>query len=403
MLDRIDPQEAQQTVGAGASAPTENATFNQPVAYEPPAVPAESGFQFSGNGAEYFRIWLTNIAFTVMSLGIYSAWAKVRRVEYVYRNTRLANAHFMYDAQPMAILRGRVIAAILFAVYYFYTELPAWLALVVLALLGCAFPYLMWSGLRFKASRARHRGIRFRFTGTLSGAYSAYVPLMLVIAGPTALALITVGSMWEENSAALIGTATLIAFLFVPWVHARLRRWVTSHSALGQAQFSIELPTRKFYGLYMRTFFVSIGAGIVAVSVSGLLYSLGALIATGRSAPFNYAVVLITLGITYSILIPYFVARLQNMTWQATRLEGVAFDSKLSVGGYVVLTLKNLILTIATLGLWRPFGWIQAIKMRIESVAWLGAPALIASQLNAEAGTTAGSEAAEFFGVDLGL
>jgi uncharacterized membrane protein YjgN (DUF898 family) len=403
MLDRIDPQEAQQAVGARASAQTGDATFSQAIAYEPPAVPAESRFQFSGNGAEYFRIWLTNIAFTVMSLGIYSAWAKVRRLEYVYRNTRLAGAHFMYDALPMAILRGRVIAAVLFVVYYFYTELPAWLALVVLALLACAFPYLMWSGLRFKASRARHRGIRFRFTGTLSSAYSAYLPLMLVIVGPTAAALMLTGSVWESSAAGIIGLGSLITLLFLPLVHANLRRWVTNHSWYGQAKFSIDISTRSFYGLYLKTLFVSIGAGIVAVAASGLMYSLASIIATGKSAPFNYAVILITLGVTYSILIPYFMARLQNLTWCATRLEGVAFDSRLSVGSYIALTLKNLFLTIFTLGLWRPFGWIQVVKMRLESVAWLGAPALLAAHFNTAEGSTAGSEAAEFFGADFGL
>ena len=34
--------------------------------------------EFRGNGYEYFRIWIVNILLTIMTLGIYSAWAKVR-------------------------------------------------------------------------------------------------------------------------------------------------------------------------------------------------------------------------------------------------------------------------------------------------------------------------------------
>ncbi|MFP5306510.1 MAG: DUF898 family protein, partial [Gammaproteobacteria bacterium] len=48
--------------------------------------------QFSGSGGEYFRIWIVNLLLSVLTLGIYSAWAKVRRMQYFYRNTTLAGA-----------------------------------------------------------------------------------------------------------------------------------------------------------------------------------------------------------------------------------------------------------------------------------------------------------------------
>jgi uncharacterized membrane protein YjgN (DUF898 family) len=53
-------------------------------------------FTFSGTRREYFGIWIVNILLTVLTLGIYSAWAKVRRMHYFYRNTRLAGASFDY-------------------------------------------------------------------------------------------------------------------------------------------------------------------------------------------------------------------------------------------------------------------------------------------------------------------
>jgi uncharacterized membrane protein YjgN (DUF898 family) len=365
--------------------------------------PEQYRLMFSGEGTEYFRIWLTNMAFTVLSLGIYSAWAKVRRVEYIYRNTRLGDAHFMYDAQPIAILRGRLIAAVLFVIYYFYTELPAWIALVVLAFLACAFPYLMWSGLRFKASRARYRGLRFGFSGNLPDAYRVYLPLVAVVVGPTAVALAAVGSIWESGATALIGFGSLVMFVLMPWVHARLRRWITRNTWYGDSQFSIDVPTRRFYGLYAKTILVAGGAGIAATAGGGLAYSLASMIFTGRPAPLNFAVFLISAGITYSIVVPYFVATLQNLTWRGTRLEGVGFDCRLSAGALIWLTLKNLLLILITLGLWRPFGWIRVMKLRIESVAWLGSPALLTAHHAQTAGSTAGSESADFFGADFGL
>jgi uncharacterized membrane protein YjgN (DUF898 family) len=38
----------------------------------------EHSFQFRGRTDEYFRIWIVNIALTIVTLGIFSAWAKVR-------------------------------------------------------------------------------------------------------------------------------------------------------------------------------------------------------------------------------------------------------------------------------------------------------------------------------------
>ena len=66
----------------------------------------EEAFTFTGSGSEYFRIWIVNLILSVVTLGIYSAWAKVRRLEYFYRNTRVAGASFDYHGRPLAILKA---------------------------------------------------------------------------------------------------------------------------------------------------------------------------------------------------------------------------------------------------------------------------------------------------------
>jgi len=42
------------------------------------------GFEFRGDGMEYFKIWIVNILLTILTLGIYSAWATVRNNRYFY-------------------------------------------------------------------------------------------------------------------------------------------------------------------------------------------------------------------------------------------------------------------------------------------------------------------------------
>ena len=50
--------------------------------------------QFTGKAGEYFAIWIVNVALTILTLGIYSAWAKVRTNQYFYGNTFLADSAF---------------------------------------------------------------------------------------------------------------------------------------------------------------------------------------------------------------------------------------------------------------------------------------------------------------------
>lgn len=72
--------------------------------------PRIASFIFHGNGKEYFGIWIVNILLTIVTLGIYSAWAKVRNLQYFYGNTELDGASFQFLAKPVTILKGRLIA-----------------------------------------------------------------------------------------------------------------------------------------------------------------------------------------------------------------------------------------------------------------------------------------------------
>ena len=79
--------------------------------------PREVAFEFRATGSEYFRIWIVNLLLTIVTLGIYSAWAKVRRLRYFYGSTALEGTSFDYHADPKAILKGRLIAVLAYVVF----------------------------------------------------------------------------------------------------------------------------------------------------------------------------------------------------------------------------------------------------------------------------------------------
>ena len=75
--------------------------------------PEELLLVFSGTAHAYFRVWIVNLCLTLLTLGIFFAWAKVRRKRYFYAYTTIAGTPFQYLSQPILILKGRLMAAAL--------------------------------------------------------------------------------------------------------------------------------------------------------------------------------------------------------------------------------------------------------------------------------------------------
>ena len=87
-----------------------------PVAGEalPEVAPHMHRFRFTGDASEYFGIWIVNLFLSIVTLGIYSPWAKVRKKRYFYGHTWVADSNFEYHGNPIAILEGSFTAAAYF-------------------------------------------------------------------------------------------------------------------------------------------------------------------------------------------------------------------------------------------------------------------------------------------------
>jgi uncharacterized protein DUF898 len=107
-------------------------------------------FAFTGSGPEYFRIWIVNVLLSVMTLGIYSAWAKVRTQRYFYRHTRVAGASFDYHGRPLAILKGRIVSVVLFGGYYIANIVSPEAGAVAFLVLVALLPWLVMRSLKFR-------------------------------------------------------------------------------------------------------------------------------------------------------------------------------------------------------------------------------------------------------------
>jgi len=155
---------------------------------EPISTPAASSpepqwqlIKFHGNGGEYFRIWIVNLVLTLLTLGIYSAWATVRERRYFYGHTEVAGGRLDFHGKPLQILLGRIIAIVLLIGWsqgaLLHNAIPFISAAIVLGLL----PMFMVRALGFRLRHTSLRNIRFGFNGKISDAYKALWPYLVAL------------------------------------------------------------------------------------------------------------------------------------------------------------------------------------------------------------------------------
>ena len=82
-----------------------------------PAIPARHPVQFHGDAREFFRIWIVNTLLTLLSAGLFLAWAKVRKRRYLRGCTEIMGHRFDYRAHPSRILVGNLIVLVFFLGY----------------------------------------------------------------------------------------------------------------------------------------------------------------------------------------------------------------------------------------------------------------------------------------------
>ena len=106
--------------------------------------------------------------------------------------------------------------------------------------------------------------------------------------------------------------------------------------------------------------------------------------------------------LAYVLLGPYQQVRILNLCLPRTQFPGVRFVSTLAARRFAWLQLKNLFLTLITLGLYRPFAVVNVYRYRLAHMLLEvdeGFDHVLAEVK--PAGGAAGDGTADFLGVDL--
>ena len=344
---------------------TRSAEITQPVSRQTTPQSAEIPFIFRGAAREYFRIWIVNLCLTIITLGIFSAWAKVRKKRYFYSHTIVDGTPFQYLAQPIPILKGRVIAVIGFLLYYlastFFTSLLPYVLVAGLV----AAPWVIVRSAAFNARYSAFRNMTFKFHGSYIDAlkaiyFSVIIPSVLIIA---VLILIKTRILRYTQQFVIIAfTVGLIIALQLPLWIRRFKKFIIEFTSYGGRNGLFFATDGQFLKLYFFTGLICLALIIPAAVVAGLV-----LASLKESKAVVYiAIALIYVG--YVVAYAYLQARSGNLVWNNIQLGPLRFKSTLKTFDLLKLYITNALGILVSLGLLIPWAVIRTLKYRTDNL-----------------------------------
>ena len=308
------------------------------------------GIEFKGKAMEYFGIWLANILLTVVTIGIFSAWAKVRRLKYFYNNTNILENSFAYHATGWQIFKGRIIAfvvIIILGIGSSYIPIFSFVSFIIIFFLS---PFIINSSLRFNARMISYRNIRFNWHGNYKQT------LLYFVLGPV-ISFFSLGFLQP---------------LFTKFYYT----YYANNHSYGTSRFSADTTIKQYYIDSFKSGFLP--ALIIFYSI--VVYTIWD-IANFIEWNFDYIDTIFNnysngFEILFFIMIPIifitnFIYRIfaRNMLLRATILSNsnnneisANFGSNLNPATYLWIIITNAIIVPITLGLMSPWAQIRFYK-----------------------------------------
>lgn len=285
--------------------------------FRPPSAPSgvtpDTGairrLSFHGSGGSLFGIHTVNLFLTLVTLGVYSFWGKVRVRRYLLAQSSLDGDRFAYHGSGKELLLGFLKALLVFVVPLgllglardrlgLGLALKTLLSVMAYGLVVLFVAVVRVGARRYRLSRTSWRGIRFSFRGRVADYLKLYV----------------VGS---------ILTVLTLGFYY-PVFATKQQAFMVSHSYVGSQRFAFDGRGRDLL------------------------------------APFVVAVLLTlpTLGLCWY----WFIAQQHRYFWNHTSVATARFHSVVTGARRLGLGLGDIALLLLTLGL--GWSWIVVRDVR---------------------------------------
>ncbi|MBC7701825.1 DUF898 family protein [Aquabacterium sp.] len=321
----------------------------------------------NARASDYARIWIVNLLLTVLTLGLYLPWARVKSQRYFLRRTLVAGHVLDYHAPPASHLpRYGLVCALVLGVVGACLGSPL-AGLLAFSMALAVTPLAVHTSLTHRMAHTSWAGRRLSFRGQFAAVYGALlVPLMGVLAA----AWLTLAGATFHHPLWWVALGFVIALwlLGVPlflWAYFHFRQ---GRLELGPLRLLWQASLVAMVMLWART-------AAWSVLVCGLVMGLGAVCLGALlwwRGPTHGAWLLGMLALVsaavLAAVVPYLQARLQNLVWNNTGNRALRFRSHLSVHGYVLLQVRHALLLVLTLGFYWPWAVVASRRMRTEAL-----------------------------------
>ena len=286
--------------------------------------------KFTGTVKDYFGIWISNLILSIITFGIYSAWAKVRRERFFKNNTKIFNKNFGYHASGGQIFKGRFIAfLILIALNVISTIMPILGGILVIVLVFI-FPLILNKSMKFSARVTSYRNIRFNWHGKYWKTF------------------------WFFLLAPLLGLLSL-GFL-TPLISKSYYYYFARSHSYGTSFFSCNPKVSHFYIAFL------IG-GILPTIIISCIFILFVYLQITLTILECFKLPAIIIYTLIFCMIFIYKTLCRNILLRSLVLEDViGFNSNINPLTFIWISLSNLVLILISLGLLIPLARVRMYK-----------------------------------------
>jgi uncharacterized membrane protein YjgN (DUF898 family) len=314
--------------------------------------------RYHGEGGALLGLMFVNALLTIITLGVYSFWARNKVRQFHYGNTEVDGDRLSWHGTGKELLIGAlkagVILFVLGIVYQFvipmvvrsllpkeFFEIAA--AVTVLAVnivFGILIAVAVNGARRYRLSRTSWRGVRFSFQGT----WQDYVSL--VVKG-TLLSIVTLG-------------------FYSPYFDDARRAFLVNNTRFGSEPFMYKSDPSLLFKQFIKSALLSIP----------------------------------TLGLSWV----WYAAFRHRHFWNHTTMRGGQFRTNVTAGDLIKLHFTNFLLVMFTLGIATPWVIVRTYAFWCENLSLYGTVDWASIQQRAQpTGATTAEGLADGLNLDVGL
>ncbi len=315
-----------------------------------PPAPRTQALTYDGRVGEIYGIFLLNILFTILTLGIWRFWAITRYRRYFWSRMSFAGERFEYTGTGGELFVGFLLAglmligaAVITGLLSFALSFVSQVLAVVPVILLYGFVIVLGAGAVFSAQRYRltrtlWSGIRGGMSGSVFG-YGFRAVLYTLAALATAMQLL-------------------------PWSRIRLAELRINASNFGSARFSFHGRAMHVYLAFLLTLIATVALfAVIATGVWSILRRMlaggvnldAALDAMSPAAAYVVFIGLALFSILSTLVSCWYVALFERHVVGNSALGPMRFSSSVTGVGLFGLVAGNMLIALFTLGLGFPF------------------------------------------------